>query len=130
MTRIILMPPHRKIGGIFFHRCPCVSLNVCPSVCKNLTFPCYLLINLITRPIIGMKAHLINTHQQVPKLRSSAKVKAKYQGHISQNWPFLVLLSFTTLSEKRSSIYKTTMTLYDPEKKDLKILWIKRRKCW
>ena len=31
-----------------------------------------------------MKAHLINTHVLVPRSRSSAKVKVKYQGHISQ----------------------------------------------
>ena len=31
-----------------------------------------------------MKAHLINTHLLVPRSRSSAKVKVKYQGHVSQ----------------------------------------------
>ena len=31
-----------------------------------------------------MKAHLIDTHLQVPRSRSSAKVKVKYQGHVSQ----------------------------------------------
>ena len=31
-----------------------------------------------------MKAHLINTHLIVPKSRSFAKVKVKYQGHVSQ----------------------------------------------
>ena len=30
-----------------------------------------------------MKAYLINTHL-VPRSRSSAKVKVKYQGHVSQ----------------------------------------------
>ena len=30
-----------------------------------------------------MKAHLIDTHL-VPRSRSSAKVKIKYQGHVSQ----------------------------------------------
>ena len=30
-----------------------------------------------------MKAHFINTHL-VPRSRSSAKVKVKYQGHVSQ----------------------------------------------
>ena len=29
-----------------------------------------------------MKAHLIDTHLLVPRSRSSAKVKVKYQGHI------------------------------------------------
>ena len=31
-----------------------------------------------------MKAHLIDTHLLVPQSRSSAKVKVKYQGHVSQ----------------------------------------------
>ena len=31
-----------------------------------------------------MKAHLIDTHLLVPRPRSSAKVKVKYQGHVSQ----------------------------------------------
>ena len=31
-----------------------------------------------------MKAHLINTHLLVPRSRSSAKVKVKYQGLVSQ----------------------------------------------
>ena len=31
-----------------------------------------------------MKAYLINMHQLVPRSRSSAKVKVKYKGYISQ----------------------------------------------
>ena len=31
-----------------------------------------------------MEAHLIDTHLLVPRSRSSAKVKVKYQGHVSQ----------------------------------------------
>ena len=31
-----------------------------------------------------MKAHLIDTHLLVPRSRSSAKIKVKYQGHFSQ----------------------------------------------
>ena len=31
-----------------------------------------------------MKVHLIDTHLLVPRSRSSAKVKVKYQGHVSQ----------------------------------------------
>ena len=31
-----------------------------------------------------MKAHLIDTHLLVSRSRSSAKVKVKYQGHVSQ----------------------------------------------
>ena len=34
--------------------------------------------------MFGMKAHLINTYLLVPRSRSSAKVKVKYQGHVSQ----------------------------------------------
>ena len=31
-----------------------------------------------------MKAHLIDTHLLAPRSRSSANVKIKYQGHVSQ----------------------------------------------
>ena len=31
-----------------------------------------------------MKAHLIDTHLLVPRSKSLAKVKVKYQGHVSQ----------------------------------------------
>ena len=31
-----------------------------------------------------MKAHLFDTHLLVPRSMSSAKVKVKYQGHVSQ----------------------------------------------
>ena len=31
-----------------------------------------------------MRVHLIDTHLLVPRSRSSAKVKVKYQGHVSQ----------------------------------------------
>ena len=31
-----------------------------------------------------MKAHLIDTHLLVPMSRSSANIKVKYQGHVSQ----------------------------------------------
>ena len=31
-----------------------------------------------------MRAHLIDKHLLVPRSRSSAKVKVKYQGHVSQ----------------------------------------------
>ena len=36
------------------------------------------------RLIFGMKAYLINMHLLVLKSRSSAKVKVKYEGYISQ----------------------------------------------
>ena len=34
--------------------------------------------------MFGMIAHLIDTHLLVPRSRSFAKVKVKYQGHVSQ----------------------------------------------
>ena len=81
------LPPHRKIGGILFYSCLSVHLSVCLSAqtsLENLTFSHYSLTNLLTRLIFGMKAHLINTHLLVPRSRSSAKVKVKYKGYISQ----------------------------------------------
>ena len=39
--------------------------------------------------IFGMKAHLIDTHVLVLRSRSSAKVKVKYQGHVSQKMGIL-----------------------------------------
>ena len=41
-----------------------------------------------------MKAHLIDTHILVPRSRSSAKVKVKYQGHVSQKMGVLGALVF------------------------------------
>ena len=41
-----------------------------------------------------MKAHLIDTHLLVPRSRSSAKVKVKYQGHVSQKMGVLGALLF------------------------------------
>ena len=41
-----------------------------------------------------MKAHLIDTHLLVPRLRSSAKVKVKYQGHAFQKMGVLGSLVF------------------------------------
>ena len=41
-------------------------------------------VNLVTRLIFGMKSHSIDTHLLVPRSRSSAKVKVKYQGNISK----------------------------------------------
>ena len=40
--------------------------------------------NVVKRLIFGMKAHFIDTHILVPRSRLSAKVKVKYQGHVSQ----------------------------------------------
>ena len=40
-------------------------------------------------PPLPMKAHLFDTHLFVPRSRSSAKVKVKCQGNISQEWLFL-----------------------------------------
>ena len=41
-----------------------------------------------------MKAHFRDTHLLVPGLKSSAKVKVKYQGHISQKMTVLGALVF------------------------------------
>ena len=41
-----------------------------------------------------MKAHLIDAHLLVPLSRSSAKVKIKYQGHLSQKMGVLGALVF------------------------------------
>ena len=41
-----------------------------------------------------MKAHLIDTHLLVPRSRLSAKVKVKYQGHVSQKMGVLGALVF------------------------------------
>ena len=41
-----------------------------------------------------MNAHLIDTHLLVPRSRSSAKVKVKYQGHVSQKMGVLGELVF------------------------------------
>ena len=44
-----------------------------------------------------MKAHLIDTHLLVPRSRLSAKVKVKYQGHVSQKMGVLGALVFHKL---------------------------------
>ena len=41
-----------------------------------------------------MKAYLINMHLLVPRSRSSAKLKVKYEGYISQKMAFLGALVF------------------------------------
>ena len=92
---ILFMPWHRKIGGHIV-----LPFLVYPSVClhkhnmKNLTFSRYSLVNLVTRLIFGMKAHLINTHP-VPRSRWSAKVKVKHQGHVSQKMDVSGGISFS-----------------------------------
>ena len=50
--------------------------------------------NLVTRLIFGMKAHLIDKHLLALKSRSSAKVKVKYQGHVSLKMDVLGALVF------------------------------------
>ena len=70
--------------------------------------------------IFGMKAHLIDTHLLVPRSRSSAKVKVKYQGHVSQKMGvsgalvfhkhilfIYVFLQFDALSSKKRVSCKT-----------------------
>ena len=67
-----------------------------------------------------MKAHLINTHFLVPRSRSSAKVKVKYQGHVSQKIgvsralvgsPVGVILYTFFISIKRNIISKKRNTI-------------------
>ena len=41
-----------------------------------------------------MKVHLIDTHLLVPRSRSSAKVKVKYQGNVSQKMGVLGAVVF------------------------------------
>ena len=76
-----------------------VFLSVCPKLnLKNLTFPCYSYINLLTSLIFGMKAHLlIHIILLVPRSRSSAKVKVKYQGLFFQKTAILGALVFLKL---------------------------------
>ena len=55
-----------------------------------------------------MKAHLIDTHLLVPRSRSSAKVRVKYQGHVSQKMSVsgaLVFTNTTCLKEKNQSVF-------------------------
>ena len=63
-----------------------------------------------------MKAHLIDTHLLVPRSRSSAKGKVKYQGHVSQKMGvsgalvfhkhILFFSYFRFMQEKRSVAWK------------------------
>ena len=65
-----------------------ICLSVRPSCLHKLTvkttFSHYSLTNLLTRLTFGMKAYFINMHLLVPRSRSSATVKVKYKGFISQ----------------------------------------------
>ena len=82
-----LCPCIERSGSILLFCCLSVRLSVCLSaqtLHKNLTFSHYSYTNLVTRLIFGTKAHLIDTYLQAPRSRSSAKVKVKYQGHVSQ----------------------------------------------
>ena len=81
----LFMPPYRKIGGILFYCCPSVRPSVClHKLNMKTTFSHYSKSNLVTWLIFSMTAHLIDTHVLVPRSRSSAKVKVKYQVHVSQ----------------------------------------------
>ena len=85
------MPLYRKIGGILFYRCQSVRLH---KLNMKTTFSNYSKTNLVTKLIFGMKAHIIDTHLLVPRSRSSAKVRVRYQGHISQKMGVLGALVF------------------------------------
>ena len=76
------MPPYRKIGR---HTVLPLSVRLSAQTEReNRTFSHYSLTNLLTRLIFGMKAYFINMQLLVPRSRSSAKVKVKYKGYISQ----------------------------------------------
>ena len=64
--------------------------------------------------MFGMKAHLIDTHLLVPRARSSAKVKVKYQGHVSQQ-----------MGVSRALVFHKHILYLDfaPEMKKKKALW-------
>ena len=69
----------------------------------------------------GMKAHLIDTHLLVPKSRSSAKVKVKYQGHVSQKMDVFGALVFHKhiLLPNELTLYHTILTFNDTGEKTL-----------
>ena len=85
----------------------------------------------LTRLIFGMKAYLTNIHLLVPRSRSSAKVKVKYTGYISQEMAIseafmfhkhdLVQLEFILLSR----VYLISLIVIC-----VKRHCGKRRKCW
>ena len=66
-----------------------------------------------------MKAHLIDTHLLVPRSRSSAKVKVKYQGNVSQKMGVSGALVFHKhilfSSSNALTLYHTILTFNDPE---------------
>ena len=57
-----------------------------------------------------MKAHLIDTHLLVPRSRSSAKVKVKYQGHVSQKMGVSGALVFY-----KHILFDTVLILYSTD---------------
>ena len=62
--------------------CRCIETRAClgKGEHENLTF--YSQTNLVTSLILGIKAHLIDTHLVVPRSRSSVKVKIKHHVHV------------------------------------------------
>ena len=85
---IFLGPRIERLGAYCF-TFVCLSVHLSAQTeHENLTFSHYSETNLVTRLIFGMKAHLIDTHLLVPRSKSSAKVKVKYQGHVSQRGCF------------------------------------------
>ena len=76
-----LSPLLSEHGSCIFMPPVSVCLSFCPSICPELNHKTLHL--PFTRLMFGMKEHLIDTHLLEPRSRSSAKVKDKYQGHIS-----------------------------------------------
>ena len=63
-----------------------------------------------------MKAHLIDTHLLVPRSRSSANVRVKYQGHVSQKmgvFGALVFHKHMLFSSSKGLTHSHTMTPFD-----------------
>ena len=56
-----------------------------------------------------MKAHLIDTHLLVPRSRSSAKVKVKYQGHDSQKMGVSGALVFLVSFSKKLKFHHLSL---------------------
>ena len=84
-----------------------------------------------------MKAHLIDTHLLVLSSRSSAKVKVKYQGHVSEDGCFggisgsqAHLVSSITGSYHRLAFCLMIPTFNDSKEGGFAKHCGKRRKCW
>ena len=69
-----------------------------------------------------MKAHLIDTHLLVPRSKSSAKVKVKYQGHVSQKVGVSGALAF----HKHILVFFVRLEGFEKKKNYVKNIFYKR----